>query len=68
MFHYTVTYFDTYENKTITEKGLLAAIDYGEAANKLVKFYGEEHVDTIGLAKLEDILTEQEVIDEFNHE
>ena len=65
MFRYTVTYYDSIECETLTEKGLLTAADYGEAANKLVKWYGKEYVATIGLSELEEVLTKDEIMEEF---
>lgn len=65
MFSYVVTYFDEFDKKTRTEKGLLSASTYGAAADRLVKFYGKDSLITLVLTALEDILTEVEIKEEF---
>lgn len=65
MFSYVVTFFDNKIEATRTEKGIVAAETYGKAADKLVNFYGKSFLMTMVLTELNNILTEEEIIDEF---
>lgn len=65
MFSYIVTYFDSYEGKTVTEKGLLVAETYGGAADKLVNYYGKDYLITLVLTEINDILTVDQIKEEF---
>jgi len=68
MFRYKTTWLDDIEEKVTTESGIVIGKDYGEAANRVAAFYGREHVITIALTELEDILTEDSIIDEFKED
>lgn len=68
MFSYTVTFFDSIERKTMTEKGLLAAADYSTAATKLVSYYGKDYLITMTLTEVEDILSKDAIMEEFEFE
>lgn len=65
MFSYVVTFFDTEIKTTTTEKGIVAAETYGKAADKLVDYYGKSELITMVLTELNNILTEEEIIEEF---
>lgn len=65
MFSYVVTFFDTEIKTTTTEKGIVVAETYGKAADRLVNFYGKSELITMALTELNDILTEEEIIEEF---
>lgn len=65
MFSYVVTFFDNEVRATKTEKGIVAAETYGKAADRLVSFYGESFLMTMALTELNDILTEEEITEEF---
>lgn len=64
MFSYVVI-FSNEIGATTTEKGIVAAETYGKAADKLVSFYGKSSLMTMVLTELNDILTEEEIIEEF---
>ena len=63
MFCYKVHFFDKFDQKTKTDSGLVAANDYGTAANKLVDFYGKENIKILGLYEVNDILLQDEIIE-----
>jgi len=65
MFSYVVTFFDNEIRATTTEKGIVAAETYGKAADRLVSFYGKSFLMTMALTELNDILTEEEITEEF---
>lgn len=65
MFRYKIYYFDKLNSKSRTENGIVAAATYGDAADKLIEFYGKDNVYTLGLCELEDILVEDDIIEEF---
>ncbi len=68
MFRYKTTWVDDTIEEVTTESGIVTGKDYGEAANRVVAFYGKERVITIALTELVDILTEDNIIDEFKEE
>ena len=44
---------------------MIAAKTYGEAADRLVNYYGASEVSDIYLCEWEDILTEDEILEGF---
>ena len=65
MYHYIVNYFDSIDLRDCKDSGLVAAVDYGAAVNKVVNFYGKENIFSITIEEWEDILCEDEVMESF---
>lgn len=65
MYHYIVDYFDSIDLCDRKDSGLVAAVDYGTAVNKIVNFYGKENIFSITIEEWEDILCEDEVMEGF---
>lgn len=68
MFFFTIRYF--YEDETGSgpriESGILHANTYGQAADRVVEYYGEKNIISFdALYKVEDIITEEEVKEMF---
>ena len=63
MYRYEVNYWDEDAKEPEFEKGFVSAANYGDAANYIVDFYGEENIVDIKLYELERILTDEEVAD-----
>ena len=64
MFRFEVNWWDGDFNEISNEKGIVAAVDYGTAANRLVEEYGKENIVDIKLYELEDVLVDEEITDE----
>jgi hypothetical protein len=64
MFRFEVNWWDKDFNDMSNEKGIVAAADYGAAANRVVEYYGKENVVDIKLYELEDVLVDEEIADE----
>ena len=65
MFEYNVYYHDEEENKPLYEKGIVSSHSYGDAANRLVEYFGKENVITIELTELMDVLCFEELQEMF---
>ena len=61
MFCYKVNFWDNFDgiNKDIT--GLISAADYGEAANKIINYYGKENVIQMKLRAVSSVLEQDEI-------
>lgn len=68
MFYYVVEYWDNEERRVVRESGLVGATSYGEAAERLAKYYGDIRLTSMELAEWENILSEEEILDGFAHE
>ena len=68
MFRYEINYWDEYDNKQESNKGIISAENYGIAANKIVDYYGEENIIDIKLYPLEEILTDDDLKDMYKGE
>ena len=68
MFRYEINYWDEYDNRQESDKGIISAENYGIAANKIVNFYGEENIIDIKLYPLEEILTDDDLKDIYKGE
>ena len=51
---YKVVYQDETLGNTLTDQGLLFADSYGDAANKIGKYYGENNILTLEIIQVED--------------
>lgn len=65
MFYYKVNYWDAIDQKSRCESGILAAKTYGEAADRLVSYYGASEISDVYLCEWEDVLTEDEIMEGF---
>lgn len=63
MYRFEVNYWDELSHEPATDKGIVAAEDYGHAANRLVEYYGSENIVDIKLCELNDILLDEDVTD-----
>ena len=61
MYRYEVTYWNSEISDPEFEKGIVAATDYGDAANKVVDYYGQENIIDIKLYILEYLLTDEDI-------
>ena len=61
MFRFNISWWD--EREKLEEKGIVHGTDYGDAANRLVDYYGREHIISIELYELDDIVTDEDVTD-----
>lgn len=68
MFRYEINFWDEFIQKSSFEKGFVCANSYGDAANKIIEFYGKDNVEDIKLCELENILTDDEIFEEMNNE
>ena len=63
MYRYTVNFWDELRNETATDSGLVAGSTYGEAANRVVDYYGQKNVVDIALYETEFVLCNDELAD-----
>lgn len=68
MFYYDVEFWDELNQEPNVERGVVHGNSYGEAADKLIEYYGEHNVVTISLSEVEPVMSEEELIDMFEKE
>lgn len=68
MYYYIVEYWDNLDQESRTESGVVSAENCSAAANKVEEYYGSEYVVELKLSKLEEILSEDELMDMFESE
>ena len=68
MYYYVVEYWDNLDQESRTESGVISAKNYSAAADKVEEYYGSEYVVELKLSKLEEILSEDELMDMFESE
>ena len=68
MYHYYVEFWDELEQKKHNDSGLTWGATYGDAANRVVEYYGLENVFTIQLEEWESVMPEEFLLDGFVHE
>lgn len=61
MFYYTIEYYDDEDHELKTESGLTCAKNYGDATEKVARYYGQDHVCQITISKTDDILTMEDI-------
>ena len=61
MFQYSVYFWDEDEGKERTVKGIVSVDTYGDAADRLVDYYGADNVISMELMELEDVLETDEL-------
>lgn len=66
MYCYVINFWDEIDNTDCTEKGIVGASSYGEAAQKITDYYGAKNVIEIKLYESEDVLCQDELLDMFN--
>jgi len=68
MYHYYVEFWDELDQKNRSDSGLTWGATYGDAANRVVEYYGLENISTIQLEKWESVMPEEFLFDGFVHE
>ncbi len=62
MFEYQVRYYDELDERGISivdSHGICAAATYGEAAERVLKYFGKDNVIYMALCQMEDVLDEE---------
>ncbi|MBR5938929.1 hypothetical protein IKZ77_00010 [Candidatus Saccharibacteria bacterium] len=68
MYYYKIHFFEEDKAGIQVDCGLVAADSYGEAADKVVEFYGEEGFSSFEeLYKCEEVLMADELKDMWEH-
>lgn len=65
MYYYVIEYWDNLDQESRTDSGVISAENYSAAAGKVEEYYGSENIDELKLSKLEEILSEDELMDMF---
>lgn len=65
MFHYKVKFLDTLGMIEEEEEGLTDSSDYVAAAKRLSAYYGNDEIISLELTALEDVLTDEDIKNEF---
>ena len=65
MYYYVVEYWDNLDQESRTDSGVVSAENYSTAADKVEEYYGSDDVVELKLSKLEEILSEDELMDMF---
>ena len=68
MYHYYVEFWDELDQKNRSDSGLTWGATYGDAANRVVEYYGLENVSNIQLEEWESVMPEEFLFDGFVHE
>lgn len=70
MFEYKVRYYDELDERGgITDShGICAAATYGEAAERVLKYFGKANVIYMALCEMEDVLDDCELADVLHDE
>lgn len=68
MYYYVINYWDNIDQEPRTDSGVVCAENYGAAANKVEKYYVAEDILDVKLSELEEILSEDELMDMFENE
>ena len=68
MYHYYVEFWDELDQKNRSDSGLTWGATYGDAANRVIEYYGLENVSTIQLEEWESVMPEEFLLDGFVHE
>lgn len=61
MYYFEVEYWDSDDNVLKKDSGLVAAKDYGQAAKRIVKYYGNEFCGFKKFYECEKIMTEYDL-------
>ena len=67
MYYYVVEYWDNLDQEFRTDSGVISAENYSAAADKVEEYYGSDDVVELKLSKLEEILSEDELMDMFEN-
>ena len=68
MYYYVINYWDEIDCAPRTDPGVVAATSYGEAAQRATEYYGTQNVVDIQLSELEQVLSEEELLEMFKRE
>ena len=63
MHRFEVEYYDTDEEATFVDVGLVCADSWAEAVKKITDYYGEENLVSIDFYELDDILFTKDIVD-----
>lgn len=65
LIHYKIDFWDELDNKNNHDEGFTSGTTLGEGVNRICKFYGNDNVIEITVYATGDVLTKDEVYDEF---
>ena len=65
MYYYVINYWDEIDCEPRTDSGVVAANSYGEAAKRATEYYGTSNVVDVKITALEQILSEEEILEMF---
>ena len=68
MYYYVVEYWDDLDQESRTDSGVISAENYSAAANKVEEYYDSGYIVELKLSRLEEILSEDELMDMFEAE
>lgn len=68
MYYYVVEYWNNIDQEIRTESGVLSAETFSSAANKVEECYGIKNVCELKLSELQEILSEDELMEMFGDE
>ena len=63
MHRFEVEYYDTDEEATFVDVGLVCEDSWAEAVKKITDYYGEENLVSIDFYELDDILFTKDIVD-----
>ena len=67
MFYYHIEFWDDEDNVMKKESGLVGATSYNEAMEKVTDYFCSEHIYSITIDEWENILSEDEILEGFEH-
>jgi len=68
MYHYYVEFWDELDQKNRSDSGLTWGATYGDAANRVVEYYGRDNVISVQLSEWESVVPEEDVMGGFSKE
>ena len=68
MFHYKIQYMDEIDKTTENDSGIVGAVSYGSAVDKICEYYGAENVVSLTIEEWENILSAEEVMEGLTQE
>ena len=66
MYHYYVEFWDELDQKNRSDSGLTCGATYGDAANRVVEYYGRDNVFSVQLSEWESVVPEEDVLNGFS--
>lgn len=68
IYRFQMNYYDEINDDMSSDTGLIAAADWGDAANRVVKYYGNDNVSSFRLEELDDVLLDEDLLDVIGEE